>query len=835
MSGPVISYKIPSYITLDEIAHATYTTVDELKNLNSILRSTPESKIAGLTINIQQTYIGAPIDGSPTQMFPVQNTHQLSEEELRQNLAFLQGFSDRRERHAILTSTQAQRKEDNAVCTTSQCAQEYVDLLHISEQKGNSIEHKFVPLTQQESDEFYEEEQMIKDLIGEFYAGLDAIQGTDTKVINQTKQQLFQRMIEGVKDKEKYGDLFERCSVKRDAEGNRTPQGNANPDPTQVIEERRLFATPSSLTAEPSPVVTIGDPPTLVGSRNANTTYTRDQILALNYVRGRRFKDLIQTRYYQVPPARSAPWWNSQTRSLDTKKLLDEIKKLGNTPFSKKLEIKLEGTHEFINHSTYSWKDNTDWPLPGIHANINVSREAQVLRLASNGAASAGWDTSKKAFVLALKTSAQVDFISAEATTKATWPADELAHVTYQYGRAEQDIIDFGCFHFNIEIKINGFAGASGMIGADIQVDMSSGRPQLKGSSDFPGSIPGAQVGVEAFVGVKAGCDVKGGVEWKDMMLSTQEWKPLAEVGMGAQAYFGGGLEGKLYISFKDGTFFLRVKAGAAWGVGASGEIAGAVNVNNIGTMAHFVYNSLLKVDFRRVDWLISTEGFWQLSLIGLALVAQGFDWTISRIQQVWESVQKTWDNISNLIERLFSDWDEGRSALLGRHISADVRKKALSVVLHLPPEGKGQLLWKLTYTNALNRSKRLSKDAIDGIFDLLGACQGPEEYSLTYACMNENGTLAPHETRDAVIQQNKRRVAEFIAKSHRSNESIDYSYLHRQISYEQEVTLNIKTLDSLIALDAAPMPDCPVQFNRCVMPTQLAMLKGSRDFDHYA
>lgn len=745
----------------------------------------------------------------------------------------------RNEREQAMQERRAQQQQrtaqntntPDAVAGQSSCDETYVDLVHLSRQTadGGKIEHHFIPLTAHEVAEFEQEEQMVAGLINDFYDGLNSISSTDTQIINTSKQELFGRMIEATSDRERYGDIFEAATPRYDENGNKIPQGE--PDPTQLLEIKRLGSMASASFCGGSKVE-LQDPPGLMSSSNANRTSATDQIIAFNYVRGARFRDMIEQRYYRVQPANNASWYDSNANQVDTSKLLEEITNLRNTKFDPKIEAKLECTHQFINQAAFEWKDNTDWPLPSIHANINVEREAQVFRLAANAAAGCSYNPLDQTFVLAAKLQAQFDLISGKATTTFSWPADELSHITYQYGKVEQDTVDFGCFQFKLALEVSGFAGASGMIGADIQVDMSAGMPQLRGSSDFPGSPPGAQGGVEAFVGIRAGCKVDGGIRWQDT-LDTNDWKDMASVGLGAEGYVGGTFVAKIHVAYYDGKFFLRCKAGAAWGVGASGEIAGTVNVDNIGTMAHFVYNSLLKVDFSKVEW-IAPDAFVKLSLIGVALVAKGLDWTISQVQSVWQSLQDGWRDLSSFIELLFSDWNEEKSAFLGLNISADVRKGARSVILHLPPEGKGQLLWKLIYTNVMNIRNRLGEEAVNGIFDLLSACQSLEEYNLVYACMNEQGTLAPGDSRERVIRENKKKVAEFIARSHRSNESFDPTYRRRLLTFDQAVIKNIDVLENLLAANAAPIPDCPVQFNRCIVPNQLAMLRNN-NYDYYA
>jgi hypothetical protein len=831
----LLTYTIPSLIKLDEIASAVYTTVKSLKGLNQILVNMPESRLSGLEIQIKQTTYSY-----QSTRWPVLGNHNLTDAELQLNLNKLNQMSETRVKQAQKTNTQAQTKKPDEVVDTSECAQSIFDLVHITQQKGDKFIHGFIPLTERESNEFAEEEKAVADSIAEFYAKLDCLGTMDADGLAKEKTALLQKMIEEMPDRAKYGDILEGGKFTRDKDGNKIPDPSAPEKPTQVIEIRRLNAQKTSENSVADEAVEIKDPPALMNSKNANIK-SYDSVISFQYVRGTRFKDMIR-RLYTIPNSTQAPWYDTSSNKINTKKLLqsikEQIKEVKDNPWDKKLEVKLETTHEFINVSAHEWKDDKTWPLPSINAKINVSGEAQVFRFSSNASAGVKWEPTENRVTMAAKIQAQAALAMGETSFKYTWPEGEAAHITHRYGKAQDAVVDFGCFQFEFEIKLSGFAGASGMLGADIQAEMKNGMPQLKASSDFPGSPPGAQAGVEVFVGVRVGCGVKGAVQWQDTLVNQAPWKKLAEVGAEVSGYLGATAVAKVHIMYANGYFYLRFKVGAAWGVGASGEWAAGIDVGNIGTMAHFVYNSLLKVDFSKVDW-VEPDAFAQFTMLGVALVCQGLDFAASAVESLWNEVTNTWRYLARFINDLFSDWSEEKAAQLALFIKADVRKGALSVVLHLSPEGKGQLLNKLIYTDLLNFwNPKLSDIAVDGIFDLLAACQSWEEYHLVFACMNDKGTLEPKATRNQVMKENELKVATFIARSKRSNETVIATYYRDQANRPptptpQEVERARQWLKDLIDRTLPPIPDCPVELNRCIIHENLAMLRGG-NFDHY-
>lgn len=136
MSTPIISYQIPSRVSLEEIASATYTTVNELKQLNPSLRSKSADQLAGLTIKVQQTFA----TDRPLHVWPIAGDHQLKEAELRQNLAVLDNLSTKRNETAVIASSQeeAQKSQGAAPADTKEQNQAQGSSLEIT--TGQSCE-----------------------------------------------------------------------------------------------------------------------------------------------------------------------------------------------------------------------------------------------------------------------------------------------------------------------------------------------------------------------------------------------------------------------------------------------------------------------------------------------------------------------------------------------------------------------------------------------------------------------------------------------------------------------------------------------------------------------
>lgn len=123
MQKTTVYYKIPSKVTLEDIASAVYSNTEELKRLNPGLGK----NIEGATIKVQQ------YEGTDKQVYnwPVKGDHVLTEAELKQNLEALDKISQQRLGGAASTTnaenTAANKNDQEQTQTTT------------TEKKGSSL------------------------------------------------------------------------------------------------------------------------------------------------------------------------------------------------------------------------------------------------------------------------------------------------------------------------------------------------------------------------------------------------------------------------------------------------------------------------------------------------------------------------------------------------------------------------------------------------------------------------------------------------------------------------------------------------------------------------
>ena len=111
---------------------------------------------------------------------------------------------------------------------------------------------------------------------------------------------------------------------------------------------------------------------------------------------------------------------------------------------------------------------------------------------------------------------------------------------------------------------------------------------------------------VNAFVGASAGCEATGVIQWDNPeKAGKSSFCDLAKLGGKGEGALGAGAKAGFYIGYDDGKFKLRATAGLVWGVGVGGELVCEVGVDEIVTLAQFVYHQLKNNDY---DYLAFIE-----------------------------------------------------------------------------------------------------------------------------------------------------------------------------------------------------------------------------------
>lgn len=532
-------------------------------------------------------------------------------------------------------SQQRQTRTVGQVADNSQCSDEYVDLLHQAD------ERLFIPLTAAMQRDLEQEEAKLEQLITQFYAGL---QGTPEQI------RAFKTSFIAQLEKERVIDEAKASA------------------PMRLTEIRRLKG-------------------------KKHYTYIR---------RDSFWKPFKKHRSYAIDSqdkARSKGWFDPSSGKANPEKLLKSIK---DDLKDFKLDISLELFSKFTDWCLLEWQsDPVTWqPTQGIQP-IEASAQAQALRFAAGASLSAGYSPFERSANIAGKVNISASLVEAKATASTTWPEEGASEWKIRYSDSSGLIQEasLGKFRCKAEIEAKGFAGASAILAADIQVDMKDGVPRLKGvgGQKYMKADEGpAKAEVSAFVGVRADGKLEGSIEWQDTLASqSPEWKALCTLGVGAGAALGLEAEARLLLKWSPitGKFYFNVHAGLVVGAGASGEFGAEVDAREFASMLHCIYNALLEVDFRHVK-SIDPLAFEQLCNLAVYSLIFGSPMKTTAIILGTKAASEIVNIIDDIYDTNKALYEREKLAIeTAKNILKDAQQTQSSWLRHAPPEVKGKLL----------------------------------------------------------------------------------------------------------------------------------------------
>jgi hypothetical protein len=188
------------------------------------------------------------------------------------------------------------------------------------------------------------------------------------------------------------------------------------------------------------------------------------------------------------------------------------------------------------------------------------------------------------------------------------------------------------------------------------------------------------------------------------------------------------------------------------------------VSAKEVLEMLHFVYNSLLKVDFRYVELFDQqSRAFQRYVQISLFALSKGVEYTVAAAELASSGLEYVEREVIAFISVQREGLSKERDAeMLAENLIADIARKEKSVFRHSPPEAKGIILYKLTY------DYWLSPQLIDGtatkveaIGEVLKTFQGWRDFEETMLRMNPNGVAEA-----GVNGENGENLFKFIGKS---------------------------------------------------------------------
>lgn len=636
-----------------------------------------------------------------------------------------------------ISRRQQENNTNDPTCVAGQanCNKCFVDVVHINVQQQNgSITHKFVPITADEQKQFEIEEKKIAGKLQQYYAAIAAIPAnTPAAEIARIKREQFD-ILNNMDDG--YGNLIgaNEVTIRQNATPDKNPYSTINPSEAEEVK--------------------IDDPRDLLRMiehrRLGNGTEPNRRF----FVRNTRFGDLYnRASNYIVPTPDKAReiWFNKVGGEIDDRNLTAAMEDRVNDKgfFSPELKANLSlpiGENPFVRQSLHEWNDSDEWVVGG--QKIQVTAEAQFFRFSSNGPNEPyNWYSSdtraettftRKEIAISIRASFQTALMSGERKWQFNYPQKpENGHLLIKYRDTDgvEQKISLGFMRFALAFIIKGFAGASLLLGAEMKLDIASGFPSIRSTvtSDNIDDKPGVRA--SAFAGIRAGIGIEAAFDWIDKLAGSNNWKSLAKAGAELQLAVGIGGDAQFKINFVGGRFYIVVAAEVVFGAGASGKLAAEVDLANIGTMIHFMYNALLQVDFHKIEIFDGDAFDWYCNCV-LYIAVAGVHGHRAVVDKLTDGLVASADYVevfkSILSDFVGTDFRKYQNNL-ANWIIQDAELAGQSTLLFSPPEAKGRLLYNLTRGSANPRIKQ-------AIARLLECSQGSRDFVMTVACMNKEG-----------------------------------------------------------------------------------------------
>ncbi|MGP4846242.1 LysM peptidoglycan-binding domain-containing protein [Marinobacter sp. 1Y8] len=428
------------------------------------------------------------------------------------------------------------------------------------------------------------------------------------------------------------------------------------------------------------------------------------------------------------------------------------------------LSKSLNRFHEEVSWSVWGSKEAQKKNLD--ETGFDASADAQFMRFAAGIERSGEFDPKNGKVHLQGKVEAQFSLAEGKASIEQSFPVNNASEIRIYYRKGgwdgERAFETLGNFQARLTITASGFAGASAVVAANVHVDSTKGVPSIKGIAAGDAN-QGASIDGSVFAGIRGGCELLGALYWTDVLAKQADWKALCQVGPKVEGAAGAGAEGyfKLGFSRKTGKFYLNAHAGLVLGLGASGSFLLEINVNEILEMIHFVYNSLLKVDFRYLEIFDQdTDAFYWYKQLCLFSLSSGYTLAVATTKIIDSGAQV----IDEFVSSQLNGWSkERKSEELAENILTDIAQEESSVFRHSPPEAKGPLFEKLLFDYGLTpQIFDGTRTKVRAIAEMLKTFQSWRDFEETMIRMNPDGSAS-----DVEVDANAERIFRFIGKNH--------------------------------------------------------------------
>ena len=415
---------------------------------------------------------------------------------------------------------------------------------------------------------------------------------------------------------------------------------------------------------------------------------------------------------------------------IDTAELKKQLKDLSATlKFGKEL---VEDSNVVLTDWAKKMNKGLTWPQENdkpdddstYHQYVDISAQAQLMRYSQGAGLSAEFNPLEKK--ASAKMEGHASFALGEAKASSTlYIPDRLGIALLFPAKATPmqptgGVCNMGALRYSINAVLSGSAGASLAVELGVEADFSGETAKgygIKGSPAKltppapPGKreinlsipVPDVQAGGElgAFIGIQAGGNVSGAIEWfdphpeedseikheanKPVVANEKKFTAIAKLSLGVTAQAGAGGTAVFYVTYINSRFRINCKAALCCGVGAKGSLGFEVDGNSFAAfMKSFLY-MLRNVDYQKLEQMMKGDAFRALCAIPLVMAAQGI-----------QAIDAMYEESSNIIDGLKLDLQDENS-----------RVKLMKSILnnpdqlkYTPPETKGAVIATLIDNN---------------------------------------------------------------------------------------------------------------------------------------
>lgn len=358
-----------------------------------------------------------------------------------------------------------------------------------------------------------------------------------------------------------------------------------------------------------------------------------------------------------------------------------------------KLELKLKaewaGVNGFMFPNVQQWVDCLNVKADE-HAPVQFSSKVHLFRYFAGCGAGGEWNPKGGKIGGKISGKAEVMLAYGECKVEGFTPHEKGIALSITGLKSGKEYL-IGALRVAASAKLVGAAGASVAAELSVEVDYSSLKsPGVKGARRPKNAAPtstkvkledvakdsGIGAGADAFAGVRASGEFMGALQYLNPEKG-DKFLEMAAIGPKVEVEFGAGAAASLVVTYREGKFRLKAKAGVCLGPGAKGEIGIEVDAKRLESFMEWLFHALLNAGFEFVQILLK-DAFDAVVQLQVMMV--------SGITDAYHTVGRKWRDFEDDMER-----EERRIALMNAILANPPTLRVCT------PEAHGILLWQLT------------------------------------------------------------------------------------------------------------------------------------------